>query len=307
MSHRRHAGRALASIVLLAVAAVASAGPAGAATHAIVDFKIQERQQPAGRPDGRRRRQRLVRQRRQQQARPHQQDGRGDRLATDPGGRRTTRSASRPAPTARCGSPSRPPTRSAASPRGEVQLVPRSADRQLEPARHHRRARRLPLLRRERQSTVNKIDPATKAVTLVATLPAGTGPTRIAAGADGNLWVTETCEERGRPGHPRRRHVHPCRHLPARQHPSRITSGPDGNIWVAEPGINHIAQITTAATPVLTQTSRSPGKPTGITSGPDGNLYVTEQSSNNIARVTHRRRGDVVRRSRPRARPRAAS
>ena len=41
MSHRRRAGRALAGIGLLAVAAVAAAGPAGAATHKITTFTIK--------------------------------------------------------------------------------------------------------------------------------------------------------------------------------------------------------------------------------------------------------------------------
>jgi streptogramin lyase len=130
--------------------------------------------------------------------------------------------------------------------------------------------------------SVHKINPTTHALSLVANLPAGSGPTRITSGPDGNLWVSETNLNkvaRVTPAGVVRQVT-----LLTNSKPSRITGGPDGNIWVTEPGRNHIAKITTAATPVVSQVT-VPGGPTGIAS--DGtNLYVTSNTGNTIDRVT---------------------
>jgi virginiamycin B lyase len=135
--------------------------------------------------------------------------------------------------------------------------------------------------------TINKIDPSTHTVSLVATLPAGSGPTHIASGPDGNLWVTETLTNavaRVTLGG-----VVTQVPLTPNSAPSRIVAGPLNSLWVAEPGTNQIAQIATAGT--VTQQISVPGKPTGIAVGadgtlPDNNLWVTEPGANKIARVT---------------------
>jgi streptogramin lyase len=132
--------------------------------------------------------------------------------------------------------------------------------------------------------TINKIDPGTHAVTLVATLPSGSGPTHIASGPDGNLWVTETLSNavaRVTPGGTVTQVP-----LTANSAPSRIVAGPLNSLWVAEPGTNQVAQISTAGS--VTQQISVAGKPTGIAVGADTSpaLWVTEPGANKIARVT---------------------
>ena len=293
MSHRRHAGKALASIVLLAVAAVASAGPAGAATHAIVDFKIPgTNNQPGDLTVGGDGNVWFVNAgsnklghinktgavtlatiptAEEQPGRDHDRIRR--RRLVHRVGQRTDRPRCR---------------------RADVHVVRDPGGRRHQPARHHGRARRLPLLRVECAEQGRQVRRAHACVH-----PAG-------AAARGHRSDPDRCgrrrqpvgqrhlEERRLPGHPRGVQTRVA--LAGSASPARITSGPDGNIWVAEPGINHVAKITTAATPVVTQIS-VPGKPTGITSGPDGNLYVTQQGSNMIARVSTAGVGEVVRHS----------
>ncbi len=129
--------------------------------------------------------------------------------------------------------------------------------------------------------TINKIDPGTHTVSLVATLPAGSGPTHIVSGSDGNLWVTETLAN----AVARVTLAGTVTQVPltANSAPSRIANGPDDALWVAEPGTNQIAEVTTGGA-----VSQHPvaGKPTGIAEGADGNLWVTEPGANKIARVT---------------------
>jgi streptogramin lyase len=136
--------------------------------------------------------------------------------------------------------------------------------------------------------SVAKMDPATHVATVVAVLPGGSGPTHIVSGPDGNLWVTETL------AHSIARITIPGDvitqvPLTANSAPSRIVAGPLNSLWVAEPGTNQVAQVSTAGT--VTQQISVAGKPTGIAVGadgtlPDNNLWVTEPGANKIARVT---------------------
>lgn len=280
MSHRRHAGRALASIVLLAVAAVASAGPAGAATRSITEFSIKSaNNQPGDMTVG--------------------TDGNiwfVDQF-TNKIGHITKAGAINGflVPTAK----SNPIgittgsdgavwfTEAAGNKIGRVTGGPTFSQFNLGAGKSPRGITAGPdgdlYFVEFTPHTVNKINPTTHAISLVATLPAGSGPTRITSGPDGNLWVSETSLNkvaRVTPGG-----VVSQVNLLGAAAPSRITSGNDGNVWVAEPGTNRVSSLTTAVTPVRTDFS-VPGKPTGIASAPDGNLYVTEQSGNNIARVS---------------------
>lgn len=106
------------------------------------------------------------------------------------------------------------------------------------------------------------------------------GPSRIAAGPDGNLWFTE-------------------RELPKLGRitttgavteftlaPNAIAAGPDGNMWFTETSPDRIARITPAG--VVTEFSNgiTPGSnPTGIASGPGNTIWFVETAGNRIGRV----------------------
>ncbi len=278
MSHRRHAGRALAAIVLLAGAAVAAAGPAGAAAKTITEFKIKSpNNHPgdmvvgsdnniwfvdqtgnkighvthAGGITGY-----LIKTKKSNVVGiAHGSDGaiwfteaHGNKIGRLAGGK----ILEYPTKTAKAS-----PRGIAAGPDGDLYFT------EFAP------------------KTVNKINPTTKAVSLVAHLPAGA--TRITSGPDGNLWVTETSlgkVARVTPGG-----VVTQVTLPAKSAPSHIAAGPDGSIWVTEPGTNHVAKID-PGTLTVTQIAVG-GKPSGITPGGDGaTMWVTEQSGNAVARIT---------------------
>jgi streptogramin lyase len=131
--------------------------------------------------------------------------------------------------------------------------------------------------------TVHKLTVSTRKVSPFVTLPAGSSPTRITSGPDGALWVSETGINKVARVTMGKAITQVT--LTGAAAPSRITSGNDGNVWVAEPGTGRVTRITTAPTPVKTNFSVG-GKPTGIASAPDGNLYVTEATGNMLARVT---------------------
>jgi streptogramin lyase len=283
MSHRRHAGRALASIVLLAVAATAAAGPAGAVTRTISEFKIvTANSQPGDMTVGADDNVWFVDQNTDKIGRITKKGGITGFLIPTPTSKPTgittgsdgavwfTESAGNKIGRTVTGRTFGQTTISnaASSPRG-ITAGPDGNLYFVEYAAH----------------TVNKIlVGAPHTISTVATLPVGSGPVRIATGPDGNLWVTESkIHSVARVALPGGAITQVA--LPASAAPSRIVAGPDGNMWVAEPGINRVAQITTAATPVVSQIS-VPGKPTGIAAGGDGNtMWVTEQSGNNIARI----------------------
>lgn len=107
-------------------------------------------------------------------------------------------------------------------------------------------------------------------------------PESIAAGPDGNLWFTASCDE-------------PCDiwkinsatgkitgyKKPKRSTPSAITVGPEGDLWYS--GYEAIGRISTAG--ALTEVSTPEGHaPEGMTLGPDGNMWVPEYESK-VAKV----------------------
>lgn len=282
MSHRRHAGRALASIALLAVAAVASAGPAGAAAKTITEFQIKS---PGNHPGdmvvGADNNVWFV-------------DQTGNKIGhithagviagtliktpasnavgiaegsdgaiwfTEAAGNKIGRLAGGTMTEKSLGATKVSPRGITAGPDGNLYFT--------EFTPH----------------TVNKINPTTKTVSPVATLPAGSGPTRITSGPDGNLWVTETNSHsvaRVTPGG-----VVTQVALPASSAPSHIAAGPDGMIWVTEPGTNHVAIIDPSNIGNPPVQVSVPGHPTGITPGGDGlTMWVTQQSSSAVARIT---------------------
>ncbi len=124
--------------------------------------------------------------------------------------------------------------------------------------------------------------------TFTTAITAGSGPTSITVGSDGNLWFTEfntdsvarltlatgAVSEFLVPG--------------AGSGPAGITNGPDGALWFTEAGSGEIGRITTAGLvtnefPLPTATS----DPEGITLGPDGALWFTETGSDRIGRISN--------------------
>jgi streptogramin lyase len=279
MSHRRHAGRVLASIGLLAVAVAATAGPAGAATRTIHEFAIKSAgNQPGDMTLG-------------IDGNIYFVDSATNKIGHITkggliGGILIPTAKSNPIGIATGSDGAIWFTEAAASKIGRLAsgkitqiVLPKGVSPRgitpgpdgnlyfVEAATH----------------TVHKLTIATHKVSPFVTLPAGSSPTRITSGPDGALWVSETGSNRVARVTMGKAITQVA--LTGAAAPSRITSGNDGNVWVADPGTNRVTRITTAPTPVKTNFPVG-GHPTGIASAPDGNLYVTEQTGNNLARVT---------------------
>lgn len=279
MSHRRHAGRVLASIGLLAVAVAATAGPAGAATRTIHEFAIKSAgNQPGDMTLG-------------IDGNVYFVDSATNKIGHITkggliGGILIPTAKSNPIGIATGSDGAIWFTEAAASKIGRLAsgkitqiVLPKGVSPRgitpgpdgnlyfVEAATH----------------TVHKLTIATHKVSPFVTLPAGSSPTRITSGPDGALWVSETGSNRVARVTMGKAITQVA--LTGAAAPSRITSGNDGNVWVADPGTNRVTRITTAPTPVKTNFPVG-GHPTGIASAPDGNLYVTEQTGNNLARVT---------------------
>ncbi|MGE4174796.1 MAG: hypothetical protein AB7G65_02960 [Thermoleophilia bacterium] len=123
-----------------------------------------------------------------------------------------------------------------------------------------------------------------------AGLTSGQKPTGITAGADGNLWFTESGGS-GAIGRitPGGAVTEFTAGLTAGAAPTSIAAGPDGNLWFTEqanPG--RIGRITPAGTITeFTAGLSNDGQPTGITAGPDGALWFTEaKNPGRIGRIT---------------------
>jgi virginiamycin B lyase len=287
MSHRRRAGRALAGIGLLAVAAVAAAGPAGAATHKITQFTMKS---PGNQP--------------------------GDMTIGNDGNvwfvdhatnkiGRITRTGGIAGFAAKKGSH---PTSITTGSDGAVwftETATNTIGRTTTGSNMTHFA--LPAAIKSARGitagpdgriyvagysshNIGVFDPTTHKWHIFATLAAGSGPVRMTTGADGNLYVTESKKhavaEITVPGK-----VVSVIGLPVGAAASRIVSGPDGNLWVTEPGLNKVAIVTPGGgTPHQISVS---GKPTGIAAGPETLpkaefMWVTLQSGtggNAIGRI----------------------
>jgi virginiamycin B lyase len=287
MSHRRRAGRALAGIGLLAVAAVAAAGPAGAATHKINQFTIKS---PGNQP--------------------------GDMTIGNDGNvwfvdhatnkiGRITRAGVISGFGAKPGSH---PTSITTGSDGAVWFTETATNTigRTTTGTNMTHFAVPPGIKSARGITagsdgriyvagyashnIGVFDPTTHKWHIFATLAAGSGPVRLTTGSDGNLYVTESKKhavaEITVPGK-----VVSVIGLPVGAAASRIVSGPDGNLWVTEPGLNKVAIVTPGGgTPHQISVS---GKPTGIAAGPETLpnaefMWVTLQSGtggNAIGRI----------------------
>lgn len=111
----------------------------------------------------------------------------------------------------------------------------------------------------------------------------------IAAGPDGNLWFTNTGENKI--GRITTGGVATEFSIPTQgSGSSLITAGPDGNLWFTE-ATGQIGRITTSGVvtefpiPSVIASGFTMG-PSGITVGPDGNIWFTEYLNSTIGRIT---------------------
>jgi streptogramin lyase len=120
-----------------------------------------------------------------------------------------------------------------------------------------------------------------------ATVPSGNGPTGIAVGPDGNLYVTEfNTDQIARVALPSGT-VSQLATLTAGAGPAGITNGPDGAVWFTEAGLGKIGRITTGGTvtnefPLAISTS----DPENIVTAPNGVLYFTETGEDKVGLIT---------------------
>lgn len=114
-------------------------------------------------------------------------------------------------------------------------------------------------------------------------LPAGSDPTTIVTGPDGNLWFGDQLS--GKIGRITTSGAITEYSLPSKGSPVGITVGPDGNLWFTMDSPSKVGKITTAG--VITEYAIPSGNsPNGIATGADGNLWVTLQAASKIAKVT---------------------
>jgi virginiamycin B lyase len=111
-------------------------------------------------------------------------------------------------------------------------------------------------------------------------LGAGSAPTAIVAGPDGNLWITEAAGgtiDRVTPAGAVTAFPIPT----PGSHPTGIAAGPDGALWFTEAG--KVGRIASDGTITEFSATASGGQ---IAAGPDGALWFTEPTANRIGRTT---------------------
>jgi RHS repeat-associated protein len=114
-------------------------------------------------------------------------------------------------------------------------------------------------------------------------LPAGSWPTGITTGPDGNLWFTD--QGSSKVGKITTVGVVTEYAQPAESYPGPIAKGSDNNLWFTEWKRNKIVKITTAGT--VTEYAVPAGStPVGIAAGPDGNLWFTNEGTSKIGKIT---------------------
>ncbi|HEX6582520.1 MAG TPA: hypothetical protein VF056_02885 [Thermoleophilaceae bacterium] len=133
--------------------------------------------------------------------------------------------------------------------------------------------------------------PATAAVSELALPTAGSAPTGITVGSDGNLWAAESAADRIVRVTPAGGITEFA--LPAGREPLQIAAAA-GLLWFTERSGDRVGRLDpNAGSDAAVQSSviefAVPGvgsRPTGITGGPDGNVWFTETGSDQIGRVT---------------------
>jgi virginiamycin B lyase len=127
------------------------------------------------------------------------------------------------------------------------------------------------------------LDPAGLGPATVVPLPPGSGPTRLARGPEGDLWVTEfdaAAIDRFAADGTRTRFP-----LPPGSGPFDVTAGPDGAIWFTEFGSGRIGRITASGEVSEYAIPAPHSRPMGITAGPDGALWFAESEAAALGRI----------------------
>jgi len=124
-------------------------------------------------------------------------------------------------------------------------------------------------------------------------LGAGTRPTALVAGPDGNLWFAGVryvsggfTDVLGKVAPQGQVSEFELGTHSANVGLSDIVAGPDGNLWFTEGGRNKVGRITPAGQITEFELPPSAGSPVSIAAGPDGNLWFTEWLVSRIGRIT---------------------
>lgn len=114
---------------------------------------------------------------------------------------------------------------------------------------------------------------------------AGTYPSGITNGPDGNLWFTQNSGNAiGKITPIGNVTVYPLPQADSR--PWDIAPGPDGNLWFTESNIHKIGKITTAGTVTEYTLPFNNARPIDITKGPEGSMWFVEEGANKIGKIT---------------------
>ena len=128
---------------------------------------------------------------------------------------------------------------------------------------------------------------------------AGSAPTDIVAGSDGNLWFTQT----GGAQIGRITSAGVVSEFVAGGVPGGITAGPDGNLWYTLRDSSRVVQMSTAGVVIASHgvptLQSDPNNLGAITTGPDGALWFAAPGVDQIGRITTA--GDQTRFSVPNA------
>jgi streptogramin lyase len=106
-------------------------------------------------------------------------------------------------------------------------------------------------------------------------LAAGSAPSAITAGPDGNLWFTENYANKIGQMSPYGGILLNEYSLSVAANPQAITAGPDGNLWFTEYGTSKIGKMSPAGFLLNEYSLGSSAYLGGITAGPDGNLWFS--------------------------------
>jgi virginiamycin B lyase len=125
-------------------------------------------------------------------------------------------------------------------------------------------------------------------------LGAGTRPTAIVAGPDGNLWFAGVQYLPGGSFADVVGKVTPAgkvTELPLDTHSGNlglgdIAVGPDGNLWFTVGGRPKVGRITTAGVATEFELPAADAQPGSIVAGSDGNLWFTESANRKVGRIT---------------------
>jgi streptogramin lyase len=139
--------------------------------------------------------------------------------------------------------------------------------------------------RLELDALEDRIVPATSLVSEFG-VTAGSQPSGITSGSDGNLWFTEFAGNRIGVINPTTHAISEFTIPTAGSGPQGITAGPGGNLWFTEFNASRIGTINPTTHAIVDFPTLTPGSgPHAIALGADGNLWFTEMNANKIGMI----------------------